>query len=447
MNDSNKPFENKIRSKLEAYEAPYQPKYWKRFKSKHLPAAWLSLAKLWYMPYVFSSLLIGALAWIFWNQNPMQKGFYTQETKTDTVYVYQTLTQKDTLVVYDTVYVYSRPGVSSLRSKSLVTQNPAPTNNAATNTKPIAGAIIQGNKQSNGVDDPHEPQQALTEEQILKAQYKELARLQRQRRAQADSIKKLEESSNTALAEHKEAVVDSLTLEEADAENEENLAVIKQTKTEAPKTETAEKPKKEKKERKPRQWNYGLGMVGSYYLPLDYQNIDFMGGASFGVSASLGLNRWGLDLGAQPGMLVYEYDDLTREDVQRFPDYANLTAVPEDIEIWTTQLFMPLQIGYDFVKTPSWGLSARAGVLSQVLIRENYEYVFDEGDQEVIRSAPSSSRFLFSHVSVGMNAQYKISEKWQIESGLMYHHPLQRLGYSGFRTPLLPLTLGLRRTF
>ena len=445
MSDTNH-FENKIRGKLETYEAPYKPEYWKHYKKTYLPNYWLAFLKKWYMPYVFSSLLIGALAALFWHQKPNETGFYSQEAQTDTVYVYQTLTQKDTLVVYDTVYVMSRPNWSTLRTNSIAPQN-LTANKKANTSSPQPTLIAQQNKEINREPRVDEPLQALTDEQLLKAQYKELARLQRERRAQADSIKKFEESSNTALSEPKEPVGDTLTLEESIAEKEENLAEVTQAKSEDPKPEPAEKPKKEKKERKPRQWNYGLGMIGSYYLPLDYQNIDFMGGASFGISASVGVNRWSIELSAQPGRLVYEYDDLTLENVQRFPDYPNLTTVPEDIEIWTTQMFMPLQIGYDFIQAPSWGLSARVGVLSQILMRENYEYVFDDGEQEIIRTAPGNPRFLFSHASVGFHAHYKISAKWQIESGLMYHHPLQRLGYSGFRTPLLPISIGLRRTF
>jgi hypothetical protein len=441
MKENNNPFENKIRSKLEAYEAPYKPEYWKQYKKKYQTAIWLEWAKRWYMPYLFNSLLIGALAWIFWHQNSFEKGLYYREIKTDTVYVYQSITQKDTLVVYDTVYVYSSPSLNTLRRNGIAIQNPVANNNTISNS-PQTIAIAHQNKEINS-DEPtgiSEPQQALTEEQILKAQFKELVRLQRQRRAQADSIKNLEDNLNIVNGEPQETIGDTLTLEEP--ENVESLSARMQAKE--PK---AEKTNEDKKQRKPRQWKYGIGLIGSYYLPFDYQNIDFMGGASAGISASAGVHRWGIELGVHPGMQIFEYDNLDLEDAQRFPGYSNLTIVPEDIEIWTTQLFMPIQIGYDFIKRPSWGLSARTGVLSQVLISENYEYVFDEGDQEIIRSAPTSSRFLLTHITVGLNTYYKISSKWQIESGVMYQHPLLPLGYSRLRTPLLPMTVGIRRIF
>jgi len=519
MSDNNS-FESKIRGKLEAYEAPYDAKYWKSYKRKYMPWSWLAFAKLWYMPYIFSSLLVTAFTFLHWHNEPKQT-ITDNSQKADKLFIQERLTVVDTIYVYDTVYVYKQVKAAAQNSKILSTKSAGKVSEKSylLNQTESSELLSNGSKADKITSADSEKFSAkntdVTQSQLVENNLDERNLNKDKNKVEGNS---LSENTNKSLSKVSNLLQQESYVDNEEGETQQNLANNYESKQVQPKTQNSlikkftnetiangdnslvlsnslenlaeniiqqdtlynvnsvqpktlnnelisdneqpttnhlddeekeHKPTKKKKERNPISidWGTSIGFQSTFYVPLNYENIDFMGGFSAGFLGALSANRFELSAGVKAGLLVYEYDDFLLADTQRFPEFSQLTEEPEDIEIRITTLFVPLQLGYAFYEQNKWRVSARFGVLGQALLQENYEYVFDDNEEEIVSRAPNSSGFIFSHISAGVNAQYRFGSKWQLESGLMYNHSVNKVGYSEFRLPLLNVNLGISRYF
>tara|TARA_R110002050_G_scaffold300562_2_gene470526 strand:- start:528 stop:1907 length:1380 start_codon:yes stop_codon:yes gene_type:complete len=453
MSDKDK-FEEKLREKLESYQAPYNPSHWDSYRRLYQPNSWQSLLRLWYLPYLFSAILFGTL-WFFGPfADKSEINSSAESTRVDTIYVQETIRIYDTLIIRDTVYIAAQASGSKQSPKSptflstLSDQAPKvapkmkdPENNA---TFSPTGRMKERLALRNSTPLAYAASSAQAKKDLDEKSGLLLAR-ENATANSADSI------STNGFESEREAPADTNKLtpsfrraSESLAEEAENEAYL----VEAPSV-LSSLWQSAGETLQAQDYRILMGPQLNIFSPWSYNNFSTYLGTFAGLGAMVGLNRLELHTGLHYGLMHNEYNSIAAispSQIQNFPNYNGLNPSPDYIEIWTQQLHLPLQLSYITWQNDNWLLRSKAGVLGSILIREAFEYSYIDDNIDDIEDVNSSFRskgLALTHANLGLSIAYSYQRKWQLEAALQYYHPLNAgMGISELQSSALALQIG-----
>lgn len=447
-------FEDQLQSKLESFEAPYQPAHWQAYRKKYGLGGFWGFLKLWYLPYLFSSALF-ATAWFFWPQAP---GVFPAggEVRIDTIYLEKTIRIYDTLVLRDTLYINTEkmdsPGsylpsmtastnlLQSGKSKAYAKQyaaTPVPQSavgrSAEQETEGFPRTIVS---KDSGAEETMPSSLEEQKQQSIREKLSALRSKQALKLAQDSSSYPRSDSLSLSVAvdsvlspEPQKAAADSV-IEPANEKRSSVLAGVKE-------------------QIKAQDYRLVFGSQSRLFSPWSGGTFDTYGGVFTGMGVKLGVNRLELDLAAHYGFMHHEFRNpqaLPLERQQQFPGFLSLNPPADYLEIWTQQFMVPMSLTYIPWYSASWTWRSQAGVLGNYLLREQFEYSYRDDDYDAIEGIDSNfddRRFKFTHLQLGSSISYSYRRKWMLEAGLTYYHPLEeRLGLSKLDPAALSLNLG-----
>lgn len=451
-------FEEKLREKLESYQAPYNPSHWDSYRRFYQPSRWLSFFRLWYLPYLFSALLFGS----FWFLGPFadksEIASAAEANRVDTIYVQETIRIYDTLVIRDTIYIAAQVSgknqspksptfLSTLSAqKTRVNEKKEDHEKSATfsptarmrerlalrNSAPIA--LSRSTEQVNQSPDKNSGLMLAREIASSNSDDSIPANSAGYIRSAGDRVTKAD--SNTIIA-----LIPASSESPNEEENAPNLingpSVLSSLWHSAGETLQAQ------------DYRFLIGPQLNIFSPWSYDNFSTYFGTFGGFGAIISLNRLELHTGLQYGLMHNEYNSIAEiplSQIQHFPNYNSLNPLPDYIEIWTQQLHLPLQLSYITWQNDNWLLRSKAGVLGSLLIRESFEYSFIDDnidDLEDLNSRFRSKGLALTHANLGFSIAYSYQRKWQLEAALQYYHPLNKsMGNSELQTSAFALQIG-----
>lgn len=443
-------FEDRLREKLESFEAPYEPAHWAAYRQKYRPGGGLSFLKTWYLPYLFSAALFG-LAWFWWGSGPKKDPLSALPTRVDTLYVQQTIRIYDTLVIRDTVYLQASPKRLSRPSSASRPSFLAQAQNSPAEGRPAPQARQRGAKSARDPFPRREEEEArASDSQVNKPAQEDWRspamrdRVARWRQRGPDSLDSdSTRSSAPAQASAASPSRDSLPADSLPA-SEEALA--------APASDSASSAREFfaplKESLQGQDFRFFVGPQTRLFSPFRSNGFDTYGGVFGGLGLGLGLQRWELLASAHYGFMQHEFSRpsaLPQDRLALFPAYLSLSPRPDYIEIWTQQFLLPLSVAYRPWRNDNWSWRLEAGVLGNYLLRESFEYSYRDDNIDAIEGINSGfddPRFKFSHLQVGSGMAYQYQRRWRLEAGLIYYHPLEeKLGLSRLNAGALSLNL------
>jgi len=455
MSDKDK-FEEKLREKLESYQAPYNPNHWDAYRRSYSPNAWQNFSRSWYLPYLFSALLFGML-WYF-TSSPAEYGLANGPATrtTDTIYVKETIRIYDTLVIRDTIYIKQKsPNVLPLINEStLVAEAKNPLN---LKTKTVQEDNY-ANTKTDAKTDNREPKPSRNQAKPI------IVRNTEQESANQTISQALPVITNDSMNGAKNSSLNK----KSSPPPSQNVASAKLDSNNSSKPEAKESYEQEEaiyinkgpsilsslwqktgESIKSQDYRLLIGPQVNLFSPWNYKNIDTYGGVFGGFGAILSVNKIELHAGLQYGLMHHEYSSIIEIDANQrlnFPNYSTLTPSPDYIEIFTQHLHLPLQLSYVTWQKENWHLRSKAGILGSMMLRENFEYSYIDtniDDIEDVNSSFRSQGLMLSHANLGFSIAYSYQRKWQIEMALQYYHPLnQSGGNSKLNTNALALQVG-----
>lgn len=440
-------FEKKIKDKLEEVYTPYESSAWENF-AQFLPAQKKPFWKLWYMPYIYSSLLfvLATLLYFQKEQKPGNLDRFVDEANGQTI---DTLLLKDTVFIVDTVYIYRTVVVEQTTKTAL--KNP-----------------YQGLVSSINIDPQH------TYAEIEKSEY-----LGEAHQSFGDSkdkstdggisvseeIKSKDKENNTLIQSDSLILSNGTTLTSTSPSNAKTLMGIPQGNTiMAPSLKPEETlvmrlekelvegdtsnlsviPVKEKT--KPF-FNLEAGL--SLLIPIS-ENIDFY--SSSAQSINFGLeweNGFGLYTGIIRNNLKGEIDD---DDIAAFKPSIkeSLPGRPTDIntidEIYITnrQWFFPLEVRWRSLYYSGFSFESSFGVMGNYLVRQDLRYEFDNQlSLEDQFESVDSGQFKISHLKIGVGTNYLMSGRWGLFLRSHYWLPISGTGLLEYKMNGLEVGLGI----
>lgn len=430
-------FEDKIRQQLEGYEAPYDKSYWKKYAHTY-PAPRLAWWKLWWMPYLFSSLLFGG-AW-FWFQRDAQR-LPDSTALRDTVVVKELVVTRDTLVVRDTVVLVwgpeNRPrqhAGSGMRTADRVSAEEGLQQKIDNSAQRSAGNGLRavemgrfvdgrqqktddglqttvGGRQANdrllrGIDDGNENEQA-----------KDTARISA---AASDSLKEQAKVDPEVVA----AQMDSI-----------ELAAI------------AEIPTEPESKMQHAGIFLSVGPRVTSLSPFNYGNFDTRFGTFVGGAVQIDWQKWQLEMGIQYGFQLNELDELGLVPLDRrqaFPGYSSLTSEPDEVGVISEHLLIPLQARFTVYDYRAWRLHVAGGALGNAVLGETFVYDKENVDRDRWeRTVAGRGGLSLSHLNAGIGTSYQWRQNLELQAILNYYHPLRPLGLNRLEAGALSLQLGL----
>jgi hypothetical protein len=421
-------FEDKIRQQLERYEAPYEKSYWKKY-ARTYPAPRLAWWKLWWMPYLFSSLLFGG-AW-FWLGRDAQRLPDANSTR-DTVVVKELVITRDTLVVRDTVVLVWRGDNRPQRSSG--------------------DGLRAGNEVSAG--DGQQQMAAHTQQRSAKDGLRaanegstaEELQLKIENRPQwgAEVGLRAEVGGNAGVGQQQKGVDTLQQNAESLTPNAESTAAQMDSMEMTAIAEIATEPESKMQEAG---IFFSAGPRLSILSPMDYGNFDTKFGMFAGGAMQIDWRKWQLEVGLQYGQQINEIDDLTQVPVaqlQAYPGYAALMTPPDEIGVRSSHLLMPVQLRYAVFDYRAWRIQITGGALGNVVLSELFEYYTESSDREVFnRTQAGRGGLQISHLNAGLGTSYQWRQNLELQAILNYYHPLRPLGLNRLEAGALSLQLGL----
>lgn len=435
-------FEDKMRSKLDSYEAPYDNKYWKSFTKAFPSILKTSFWQAWYLPYLFSLLLFTLGYWWF---APLEKRSSMDEgalTLQDTIYLKETIYVKDTLVIKDTLYVASYASASRSRgvdrkksgrqTSTLLPANPqhnpipaaasvvatasAPANSIGSNTKtsainPNLAMASQGSLAPLAVGASVLPETINAEENRSAEIHADTSAAAFASAGEGETLGKTD-----TMAVTKEAAIG---LEEANAFEDVAPDRNKVFLTAGPRT--------------------------TLFLPFGSGDFDTYLGGFAGGQLALEAGDFALSIGIQYGVWHNEYDDygsISADRLAQFPNYRPLAISNSELEIVTQHLLLPVELSWLFYERRKWFVRLSAGALGNYLFHETFLY--NIGNNEYSGSTTAGrSALVLSHLSTGVGVTYQLNQQLEIQSQFNYYHSLRSMGVSGLNAGAMGVQLGI----
>lgn len=417
----NNTFEEQLNRKLNSIQPEYQPKYWDQYMATYGKKRRGLAAFLPFLPYAFSAILF-VLGWWLHDYTSNHDRRTTSAATTDTLYVFEQVNHRDTIVVRDTLYIVqyqSEKNNSARRGVGL-----------GANT---GGALLTSNaqykeatQQGNTTAQPGHPPRT-------------------EKRAEQNTAS---EESTTEKDSDEPRVKESETTREE--KNEESLV---QSNNGTPTQRVVEKvDSSDVEEKQNKSWDIrggvGLGVLGVTQIRDNY--IESSQGGAVGLHATLSFQRFGLRAGAYYGAFHHEIDDVELTPADRllaYPGHALAVNNIDDIVVMSRNLLIPMSLSWRVFQQRQLMGYAHTGVLGNWLIRENFRYVLDFPEDQQIDFNANTSSFVLSHASLGIGIGYEIKQKWQLGLETNYYHPLGASGSFGFSKALIGAQLTLIRSF
>lgn len=458
-------FEDKIRQQLESYEAPYEKSYWKKY-ARTYPAPRLAWWKLWWMPYLFSSLLFGG-AW-FWFDRDAQR-LPDAASLRDTVVVKELVVTRDTLVVRDTVVLVwggrqgtdDRARTTGDRRQTTADRRQTMDDGQQTADDGDQQLALRLSSGSGGQRSAISSRRsAVSDLQSTGNQEVANSRTPNVERGQqsADSGQ-LEAESQMLIAESQSPNADS---NELNAERQTPNAESSQPNTESqtPNAEQvaaqmdsieqaaiAEIPTEPESKMQDAGFFVSAGPRFSSLSPLSYGNFDTRFGTFVGGAVQIDWQKWQLEVGMQYGFQLNELDELGLVPLERrqaFPGYSSLTSEPEEVGVISEHLLIPLQARFTVYDYRAWRVQVAGGALGNAVLGETFVYDKENVDRDVWqRTVNGRGGLSISHLNAGIGTSYQWRQNLELQAILNYYHPLRPLGLNRLEAGALSLQLGL----
>lgn len=436
-------FEDKMRSKLESYEAPYNKKYWKGFVKAYPSILKTGFWQAWYWPYAFSLLLFAVGYWWFSPFANYREADGSLVNLRDTLYIKETIYVRDTLVIKDTLYLVALPevpngkGLSQKLPKSLAGTPVANTQIQSAST-PSASANRATYESGTG------PAQVATNQNLehnTSTQEPKVTQLNEVTSTEESLVAVGGESTRTSPIEETQFSAstpsDTLTSTQADRAADSLAAAFAADFDDIEADESQDEP------------NRSVFLTGGpramLFLPPGSGNFDTYLGGFAGGQLALEVGDFAISAGLQYGFWQNEYDDLEEISANRlgqFPNYAQLPEAPIEIEIVSEHLLMPMELSWLFYERRKWYARMSAGALGNYLLSETFLYN-TEDDEFRGRTTAGRSVFSISHLSAGIGLSYQLNQQVELQSQFNYFHPLRSMGISELNTGALGVQLGV----
>ncbi|EPR65055.1 outer membrane beta-barrel protein [Cyclobacterium qasimii] len=433
-------FEKKIKATLEGYTPKYEESAWQDF-APALEALRIPFWKQWYAPYIYATSLFGLAMMLFYFQNNESTSGIQDFKKHDPV----TITVRDTLYIYDTLYVYQKQVINSQSlplsvseqktvddQASLVQSNDYSIHNipiASNNTNRIkSNPSFDTDAGSNEVEKPLPViGDASDNERVISSGATEHQRdLGKQKNQQIpangysdlsrDSLEKIRKEM--FQSDLKQVVGDTSNLSNPilNGKNKKALSVHA---------------------------NANINVLFPFQKEFEYEP-SFIPGASVEL---LWNNKVGLSTGLLWGNLQGEIDDpedLNRVDLLAYPGMKDNGILPDDIEIRTEQLFIPLMGSYRPVNYGKFDLNIHGGGMFNFTRNQLFSYLFEElpGSPDYSESI-TVNEWKLSHLMLGIGSSYSISERLKLEVNSTYWLPLNTTGANNTKFHGVNFNLGI----
>lgn len=433
-------FEDKIRQQLEGYEAPYEKSYWKKY-ARTYPAPRLGWWKLWWMPYVFSSLLFG-IAWLWFGRDAQPLS--TAEVLRDTVVVNQTIVTRDTLVVRDTVVLVwdgrqrtdDRVLTAGDRRKSV--QPTAVSDLQSTGNQKVADS-------RQPIAEGQSPPFGSAQGTVQRGQQSAVSSQPNAESDQQSASIGQPFGSSPGLADSSQPNAESGTPNaESQTPNAEQVAAQMDS---VERAAIADIPTEPESKMRDAGIFVSVGPRFTSLSPLNYGNFDTRFGTFVGGAVQVDWQKWQLEMGLQYGFQLNELDELGLVPLERrqaFPGYSALTSEPEEVGVISEHLLIPLQARFTIYDYRSWRLHVAGGALGNAVLGETFVYDKENVDRDRWeRTVAGRGGLSLSHLNAGIGTSYQWRQNLELQAVLNYYHPLRPLGLNRLEAGALSVQLGL----
>jgi hypothetical protein len=446
------PFENKIKSALEEYAPAYEQGAWEDFAPR-LESLNIPFWKKWYAPYLYSTGLAG-LIWLYLalQTTPgisISQAYLPPDNQTIT------LVQRDTLYVYDTVYVYRRQIIDtqifSEESSGIASTLDLNGNNL---NQPIseetkATAIESTFKSDTNTDESKGITESATRQ--VARQNAPRAGATAPSKSQTDSTyqetiantESIDTESGLPVSPNKTRTRTSMA---APSINRQKLEVLK-TDREFVEGDTSNLSSPPIRQKQKNQLSLYAKPALTLLLPI-HSELEFYPAILPELSVELRWNdSFGLSTGLIWGNITADLDDP--EDfpagyLNRFPGLPDLSEEPDDVEIRSEQLWIPLIASLRPVASGRFDINIQVGFLINYLRSQRFTYIFEEQSMLADFSEKVKlNEWTVSHAMIGVGSGYSISERMSLQMGATYWLPLVKTGVDQSRIHGLGLNFGL----
>lgn len=446
------PFENKIKSALEDYSPAYEQGAWEdfapRLESLHTPF-W----KKWYAPYLYATGLAG-LTWLYLalQTTPgisMSQASLPLDKKTIT------LVQRDTLYVYDTVYVYRRQiidtqifgeannGIAYTSDRSEKIQVQTIFEKA---TVTVSSTISQSNSttdEGKGVIESATRQVAKQNAPQAGATVPSQSQTDSTYQETVANTESIDTESGLPVSPNKTRTRTSMA---APSINRQKLEVLK-TDREFVEGDTSNLSSPPIRQKQKNQLSIYAKPALTLLLPV-HAELEFYPAILPELSAELRWNdSFGLSTGLIWGNIIADLDDP--EDfpagyLNRFPGLPDLSEEPDDVEIRSEQLWIPLIASLRPVASGRFDINIQAGFLINYLRSQRFTYIFEEQSMLADFSEKVKlNEWKVSHAMIGVGSGYFISKRMSLQMSATYWLPLVKTGVDQSTVHGLGLNFGL----
>ena len=427
------PFEESIRSKLSSLETPYSEEFWKGYQQLKRKKKGIAGILLPWFPYLLFALLFGfTWTWIYTHRhgNTPQTGMTT-----DTVYIHTVIHKTDTVIVRDTLVLFSLTDTQfKSMSETKRTGYDINSNDADKDSKRMLRQSDQSSKKQQESDllsavdvtgTKHElPSRAsqTTSESLATPNAGDKPTGNSDSSTELSLIKP--DDSKTDTHEVTAAQVQSDSLDEMPLEN------------------SPSKPNLQS------QFRLGLSLQG--YQQLSENHFETALAGAGGVEAGFSLSRIGLYTGISAGTALLEIDDtelMPANLAASYPGNSFPANRVDDIVIRSRHLIIPAGLYWSAYRNRKFTLSTYAGVWANAVRKERFVYVLDQPNESEVDYVFKSRSFQMSHIHFGIGTGYTWGNNWFAESRVQLNHPLRPIGISQQARPLIGLQIGIYRIF
>jgi len=446
------PFENKVKSALEEYAPAYEQGAWEdfapRLESLHVPF-W----KKWYAPYGYATVLAG-LTWLYLalQHNPE---ITTSQAPLPLAKETITLVQRDTVCVYDTIYVYRRQIID--------TQIFGEANSGIASTLDLNGnnlnQTISEETTATAIGSPSKPDTTIDEGKgITESATRQVANNNSPHAGTPAPSKSQTDSAYREAIAHTDSIDTKTTLPSsptrtrtrtsmaAPSINRQKLEILK-TDREFVEGDTSNLSSPPIRQKQKNQLSFYAKPALTLLLPV-HAELEFYPAILPELSAELRWNdSFGLSTGLIWGNITADLDDP--EDfpagyLNRFPGLADLSEEPDDVEIRSEQLWIPLIASLRPVTSGRFDINIQAGFLINHLRSQRFTYIFEE--QSMLSDFSEKVRlneWKVSHAMIDVGSGYSVSECMSLQMSATYWLPLVKTGVDQSRIHGLGLSFGL----
>jgi hypothetical protein len=443
------PFEHKIKSALEEYSPAYEEGAWEDFVPR-LVSTPIPFWKRWFAPYAYATLLAG-LTWLYLalEPNPQVAKFQTEPpTGMESI----TLVQRDTLYIYDTIYVY-RSQVFDTQIFSDTTTGAASTFDTNDNIKnqTISDKSQLASKSPSKSNNGIEMRRGITESTSSQTSDLNLSQT-----VATNLTKSLTDSTYTENIALTDSIASKSTFPSSTARKRRSMAApsINSNKIEVLKTDrefvegdTSNLSSPPIRQKRKSQLSLYAKPSLTLLLPV-HSELEFYPSVLPELSAELRWNNsFGLSTGLIWGNITADLDDP--EDfpggyMNRFPGLADISEEPDDVEIRSEQLWIPLIASLRPVSSGRFDINIQAGFLINYLRSQRFTYIFEEQSMlDDFSENVNLNEWKLSHAMVGVGSGFLVSERLSLQMTATYWLPLVKTGVDQSRIHGLGLNLGV----